>query len=407
MGLFCVNFHFRTTDDRALSEALERRGVTESRILPAKRDWISLYEARASDQDEARIRELATSISGDLHVPAIAFLVHDSDVACYWLYEDGQLLDEFNSCPDYFDQDAPPDEATGHYRGRPEVLLRYCRAGIGQVDLTEILGGETVFAESVIDRLADALGIDRERALTDYRDVSAGEGPEGGDGFGDDDDGDDPGSGPNTFKFQRGLAGQLAQVFGSKQPAAAPDPRASAMVQAAVDEDTEAIVRLLDAGVPVDAEAPSPLAAGQAMAGLAQHLPGGAPKVAMTPLLAAVVNKRRRAVETLLERGADPNQVHPLFGTPIHAAAGAGEVELLQILVERGGDVNGRDARGQTPLEVIVAARGTRDRLAQVQAMMKTMGVKLPGLVEQLSSLTMPVEGWDACERLLKERGAR
>jgi hypothetical protein len=143
------------------------------------------------------------------------------------------------------------------------------------------------------------------------------------------------------------------------------------------------------------------------MAGLAQHLPGGAPKVAMTPLLAAVVNKRRRAVETLLERGADPNRVDSLFGTPLHAAAGAGEVELLQLLVERGGDVNGRDARGQTPLEVIVAARGTRDRLAQVQAMMKTMGVKLPGLVDQLSSVTMPVEGWDACERLLKERGAR
>jgi hypothetical protein len=405
MGLFCVNFHFRTTDDRALSEALDRRGVTESHVLPAKGGWISLYEARASDQDDARIRELAGSLSSDLHVPAIAFMVHDSDIACYWVYEDGQLLDEYNSCPDYFDHDAPRGEATGPSGGRPEVLLRYCRNGIRQVDLTEILGGETVFAESVIERLAEALGIDRERALTDYRDVSAGEGPDGGGAFGGGDD--DPGGGQNILKFQRGLAGQLAQVFGSEQTGAAPNLQASALVQAAADDDTEAIGRLLTAGAPVDAEAPSPLAIGQAMAGLAKHLPGGAPKVAMTPLLAAVVNKRRRAVARLLEGGADPNRVHPLFGTPIHAAAGAGEVELLQFLVDRDGDVNARDARGQTPLQVIAGARGTSDRLAQVQAMMKSMGMNLPGLVDQLSNVTLPVEGWDACERLLKARGAR
>ena len=38
--------------------------------------------------------------------------------------------------------------------------------------------------------------------------------------------------------------------------------------------------------------------------------------------------------------------------------------------------------------------------------MMKSMGAKLPGLAEQLSSVVLPIEGWDACERLLKERGA-
>ena len=34
MGLFCVNFHFRTTDNRALSEALKRRRITRYRIVP-------------------------------------------------------------------------------------------------------------------------------------------------------------------------------------------------------------------------------------------------------------------------------------------------------------------------------------------------------------------------------------
>ena len=67
-------------------------------------------------------------------------------------------------------------------------------------------------------------------------------------------------------------------------------------------DDTEEMARLLAAGVAVDSEAPAPLPGGQLLAGLGQLLPGGAPKIAMTPLLAAIVHKRHRAAERLLER---------------------------------------------------------------------------------------------------------
>ena len=109
MGLFCVNLHFRTTDDKALSDALGRRGVSRYRVVPAKSGWTSLYEEQASEQDDRRIRDLAGGLSEDLQVPAIAFLVHDSDIACYWLFDGGRLLDEYNSCPDYFDDGATDD----------------------------------------------------------------------------------------------------------------------------------------------------------------------------------------------------------------------------------------------------------------------------------------------------------
>ena len=85
----------------------------------------------------------------------------------------------------------------------------------------------------------------------------------------------------------------------------------------------------------------------------------------------------------------------------------AATVDVLHKLLERRGDVNAHNARSQTPLQLVAAARATKDRLAQVQAMVKTMGVKLPGLAEQLSNVTLPTEGWDACERLLKAKGAR
>jgi hypothetical protein len=402
MGLFCVNLHFRETNDNAMSAALNRRGVKRYRVLPAKRGWTSLYEERASEQDDRRIRDLAGGLSQDLKATVIAFMVHDSDIACYWLYDNGRLLDEYNSCPNYFDEDDWGDERGAPSGGRPDVLQRYCRAGVTREELAEILATHTLFAEDVVERLAQALGIDPERALADYRNV-AGDGPGGGDGSDDEDDGDDPGGGPDVLPFPSGRASQLAGMLGFDPQPAAADPQVTALVQAAAADDTEAVARLLADGVSVDAEAPAPLPGGQPMAGLGKFFPGGPPKIVMTPLLAAVVHKRRRAAERLLDGGADPNRVHPLFGTAVHAAVGAGEVELLRLLLDRGADGSARNAQGQTPLEVVTAGRATRERLAQLQATMQAMGMKLPGIGEQLASVRLPAEGWDACERLLKE----
>jgi hypothetical protein len=403
MGLFCVNFHFRTTDDRALSEALNRRGVTRYRVVPAKNGWTALYEERASEQDDTRIRDLAGGVSGDLHVAAIAFLVHDSDIACYWLFDNGQLLDEYNSDPDYFgDSDGPPSPSGG----RPEVLLRYCRPGVRQDDLAAILAQETVrattFAERLIERLAKALGIDRNLAIADYRDGANDGGPGRMDGSDDDSD-DDDGS-PSGSPLRAGLMERLAKHFGFDLGGAPADPRVTALVQAAARGETGEIDRLLADGVPIEAEAPAPLPGGELMAGLAQFFPGGAPQIAMTPLLAAIVNKQRPAAERLLEGGADPNRVHPRHGTPVHAATGAGDAELLKVLIDHGGDVSARNAQGQTPLQLLAASRTGHERLVQMQATMKSMGMNLP---QQMSNLSLSLEGWDACERLLKEHGAR
>src|SRR5438105_15818840 len=93
MGLFCVNLHFRTTDDKALSDARGRRGVSRYPVVPAKSGWTSLYEEQASEQDDRRIRDLAGGLSADLHVPALALMAHDCDIACYRLFHHGQPLE--------------------------------------------------------------------------------------------------------------------------------------------------------------------------------------------------------------------------------------------------------------------------------------------------------------------------
>lgn len=411
MGLFCVSMHSRTTDDTGLSRALSRRGLTEYRVLTAKNGWVSLYEAEVSAQDDDRIRELAGGLSTDLHVAAIAFMVHDSDIACYWLYDDGRLLDQYNSCPDYFDDG---DEPSGPAGGRPDVLVRYCRAGVSQDDLAAILAQETVFADDVIAGLAAALGIDVKRALSDYRDIG---GPEGPDGDDLDDDGGEDSGGPTVSPPHTGLLGRvgrrMTEMLGGGPCSATADPQATALVKAAARGDTEEMDQLLGTRMDIDAEAPAPLPGGQPMAGLGQLFPRGVPEIAMTPLLAAVAHKRRRAAERLLDAGADPNRAHPLFGTAVHVATGTGDVDLLRLLVDRGGDVHARSAQGQTPLGIIEAGRTTPQRMAEVEKLMKLMGKQLSGptaelpIEKLLSDLNLPTEGWEACERLLKACGAK
>src|SRR5262249_29771447 len=150
------------------------------------------------------------------------------------------------------------------------------------------------------------------------RDV-AGDGGPGGMGAPDDDDDDD--GGLSASPVQAGLVERLAKRF--ELSGASPDPQLTALVQAAARGDADEIDRPLADGVAVNGEAPAPLPGGQLIPGLAQVFPGGVPQIAMTPLLAAVVNKQRPSAERLLGRGADPNLVHPRYGTPIHAAAGA------------------------------------------------------------------------------------
>jgi hypothetical protein len=194
MGHSSVSFHFKTTDEAALNSLLVERDISHFLIAPAKNGWVSLYEERASRQNPGLICDLAAGLSEGLKTAAIAFSVHDSDIACYWLYENGKLLDEFNSCPDYFDFGGQvPATSRG---GQPGILLRFCPAGVSEDDLSQILSAGNVLTEEMIDKLcnqetcdaametlrtnsvaaedliaqlAEKMGISPERAVADYR----------------------------------------------------------------------------------------------------------------------------------------------------------------------------------------------------------------------------------------------
>merc|ERR1712154_80364 len=56
-----------------------------------------------------------------------------------------------------------------------------------------------------------------------------------------------------------------------------------------------------------------------------------------------------------LNMGEDPNQkCYPRYSTPLHDAVCCGRQEIVQILVERGAEVNELDYKNMTPLKLAI-----------------------------------------------------
>jgi ankyrin repeat protein len=76
---------------------------------------------------------------------------------------------------------------------------------------------------------------------------------------------------------------------------------------------------------------------------------GGGPPTALTH---AAGEGETQQVEALLAQGADPDEIDGAGGTALMAAARAGRVEVMRVLIKGGADVNRRDRRSTrwTPL---------------------------------------------------------
>src|SRR3954451_20578894 len=107
MGASFVNFHLRTADEAAVVHACEELVSTYALISPPKGDWVTVYDESSDGQDPGEIDRLAHDLSLTLHAPLLAFLVHDSSLFVYYLFdEEGCLIDEYNSAPEHYGEEA-------------------------------------------------------------------------------------------------------------------------------------------------------------------------------------------------------------------------------------------------------------------------------------------------------------
>jgi hypothetical protein len=101
VGNFYVNFTTRGPAREAVANCL--RSAKRKAFVGPPLDGMTVFFDEASDtQDDAVIKDLGKLASRELAAPVLAVLNHDDDILAYWLFEGGDIADEYNSCPGYF-----------------------------------------------------------------------------------------------------------------------------------------------------------------------------------------------------------------------------------------------------------------------------------------------------------------
>lgn len=165
MGAFFTNYQVRAKSTSAVKKALQPLVRSRAYVSPEKSGWVTAYDESSDEQDEEKLNHIAAGLSKVLDTAVLAILVHDSDVAAYWLYQNGEIKDEFNSDPNYFSENLDV-KTLARVRGSSDVLLPLCVAGTTRKDIEAIIhpaDGFPVMAEEIFVNLAKLLGIDDAR----------------------------------------------------------------------------------------------------------------------------------------------------------------------------------------------------------------------------------------------------
>jgi ankyrin repeat protein len=72
----------------------------------------------------------------------------------------------------------------------------------------------------------------------------------------------------------------------------------------------------------------------------------------VAPVHAAATQGDVEMMQLLLERGADPNARQQMDYTPLHSSANRGDAETARLLVSRGADARAKTSDGKTPADV-------------------------------------------------------
>ncbi len=178
MGGVYTNYTLCGPSQKAVAEALAGRKAI---VSPESGGCVVAYDEASDDQDQEVIAALAADLSGSLRCPVLAVLDHDDDILWYRLYESGELTDEYDSSPGYFDPSAEPAPPAGG------DARRLC-AAFGASDVAAV---EAVLRKSSYDKngyvfenerhadLVRALDIPGFAVLKAYASFERGEYPKG------------------------------------------------------------------------------------------------------------------------------------------------------------------------------------------------------------------------------------
>jgi len=154
MGNFYSNITVKgSTKDAVISElkVLKRKAF----VTLAINNFIVIYDAECEEQVPRVLSQLSVDLSKSLKCPLISFMNHDDDILIFEVYKDGILIDEYNSCPGYFEGEETPPQ--GGDAGKICVTFGLTR---DQYDIETILRSQNyTFAFERHEALAKSIGL--------------------------------------------------------------------------------------------------------------------------------------------------------------------------------------------------------------------------------------------------------
>ena len=110
MGNFYVNYTVKHSDHKAVAEVLSGRSAY---LTHPKDGCIVVIDKQSDEQNPDEITELGVLMSKKLSCPVLSVLNHDDGILWYRLFDCGEVMDTYDSAPDYFDPGEEPADPEG------------------------------------------------------------------------------------------------------------------------------------------------------------------------------------------------------------------------------------------------------------------------------------------------------
>lgn len=178
MGAFYTNLTLHGPNLDAVLAYLNAQQISAYVAEPQPGMVVVYDEISDESQDVITLMGLAERLSRQFDCGALAVLNHDDDILAFWLYENGEQRDQYDSCPGYFTgEEAPPAG------GDAAVLCRVFGVDAAQAaELETILRTEPmgyVFASGRHSDMVDVLGLPDCAVSFGFGYIARGEVPEG------------------------------------------------------------------------------------------------------------------------------------------------------------------------------------------------------------------------------------
>ncbi len=166
MGAWYESILVRTNEPdttRRILHGLATEGNRRFLVSPAFDGWISIFPNNYGTNGE-----VATAIAQQLRSDVFHFMVSDDDAFIYYFHRGGALIDQYNSCPDYFEEAS--DDQRNECVGRPHLFRDLFKTEQVFKEFTFLLKAEEgyAFEQERMSKALELLGLSNALSSYDY-----------------------------------------------------------------------------------------------------------------------------------------------------------------------------------------------------------------------------------------------